>query len=363
MEENDKHTNGFMDMGNDRMRFEIKRALLEDSPTPDVRQAYQEFLERNQLKARRKPTLWISIISIAAAACIALLLFNPWKQQDKLKQALQRPNKELAMMGNVVYQASEKRQYITLSLGDRTVDLTDQASAKDAGITITKDNIIRIFDHLTDNHEDMTISVPAGKTAKIVLDDGTKVSLNAGSLLTFPHHFRESGVREVKLFGEAYFEVNHDETRPFIVNADGLRTKVLGTKFNVKSFKDETCRVSLTEGSVEVSHASNKIYLKPEETATLKGETLEVSPTDNDLALGWLHGEFYFDGQTLKEIMTEIGRWYNLNVVFANDSHLDEQLHFSANRTAPINEIVRQLQLIGNACIELKNQEQVLLIK
>lgn len=364
MTEKDNKITEFTNQRNDRLSFEVKRALLEDTPAPDARQAYEDFLERNQLKPRRKPRLWTSITTLAAAACIAVLLvFAPWKRQAESGIAPLRPNKELAKLGKVVFQAEQERQYITLSMGDKTVDLTDKASTKDAGIIVTHDNIIHVFDRQIDNHDEMTLSVPAGKTAKIVLDDGTIVSLNAGSHLTFPHHFKESGMREVKLYGEAFFEVTHDETRPFIVNADGLKTKVLGTKFNVRYFKNESCRVSLTEGSVEVSHLNCKVYLKPEETANLKSENLEVSPTDNDLALGWLHGEFYFDGQSLKEIMTEIGRWYNLNVVFANNNHLDELLHFSAERTAPISEIVRQLQLIGKARIELKNNEQVLLIK
>lgn len=355
---------------NDRLRFEVKRALLEDSPTPDAEKAYQEFLERNDLESRSNHqgrTIWLSIASMAAAACIAaLLIIAPWEKalQDN---SLSRSNTELAQlskMGNVVYQASNDRPYISLCMGDKTVDLSDKSSAKDAGVLVTKDNIIRIFDPNLDNHEDVAITVPAGKTAKLMLDDGTQVSLNAGSHISFPRHFREHGTREVKLYGEAYFEVKRDETRPFIVNTDGMKTKVLGTHFNVRYFEGENCGVTLAEGSVQVYNPECDVYLKPEETAWLRSDkTLEVEPADMEQALGWLNGEFYFDGQTLKDIMTEIGRWYNLNVVFANDKHLQEQLHFSADRTAPIQEIIRQLQMIGNAHIELKSQEHALYIK
>lgn len=348
---------------NAQLQFEVKRALLENTPTPDADQAFSEFKQRNRLTAHRR-TLWISISSLAAAACIAtLLLLAPWKQIET-SHTPHTNNQELAKLGNVVYQASNDRQYISLSMGDKTVDLTDKSSAMDAGIIVTHDNLIQVFDRQTDNHEEVTLSVPSGKTAKLMLDDGTKVSLNAGSRITFPHHFREQGTREVKLYGEAYFEVNHDETRPFIVNTDGMKTKVLGTKFNVRYFEGENCGVTLAEGSVQVSNPQGDAYLKPEETAWLRSDkTLDVEPADMDQVLGWLNGEFYFDGQTLKDIMTEIGRWYNLNVVFANDKHLQEQLHFSADRTAPIEEITRQLQLIGNARIELKAKEHVLYIK
>lgn len=366
MKENNDNINFFDGERNDKLKFEVKRALLENTQAPDYNQAYQEFLERNHLKTRyaRKKTLWISIATSAAAACIAILLIlAPWKQRTWDAFPTKTPNKELAKLGNVVFEASTERQYISLNMGDKMVDVSNQSSAKCAGILVTKDNIIRVFDKQMDNHEDVTLSVPAGKTAKVILDDGTQVTLNAGSQLIFPHHFREGEQREVKLLGEAFFEVTHDESRPFIVNTEGIMTKVLGTKFNVRYFPNEACQVTLAEGGVLVSHEDQMVYLNPNETASLKNEKfLETTPADMDQALGWLNGEFYFDGQTLREIMTEIGRWYNLNVVFAENGHLKEQLHFSANRTAPIHEVVRQLQMIGNARIELKSKEHVLLV-
>lgn len=350
----------------DKMKFEVKRALLEDTQAPDSTQAYQEFLERNHLKPRyaKKKTLWISIMISAAAASIAILLIlAPWKKGTWNVIQTKEPNKELAKLGNVVFEASTERQYISLNMGDKMVDVSNQSSAKSAGILVTRDNIIRVFDKQMDNHEDVTLSVPAGKTAKVILDDGTLVTLNAGSQLTFPHHFREGEQREVKLLGEAFFEVTHDESRPFIVNTEELQTKVLGTKFNVRCFPKESCQVTLVEGSVLVSHDAQMAYLNPDETVSLKNEKfLETSPADMDHALGWLSGEFYFDGQSLRDIMTEIGRWYNLNVVFAEKKYLQEKLHFSANRTAPVYEIIRQLQMIGNARIELKTKENVLLV-
>lgn len=366
MTDNNDNNAFFKGEESDKMKFEVKRALLEDTQAPDSTQAYQEFLERNHLKPRyaKKKTLWISIMISAAAASIAILLIlAPWKKGTWNVIQTKEPNKELAKLGNVVFEASTERQYISLNMGDKMVDVSNQSSAKSAGILVTKDNVIRVFDKQMDNHEDVTLSVPAGKTAKVILDDGTLVTLNAGSQLTFPHHFREGEQREVKLLGEAFFEVTHNESRPFIVNTEELQTKVLGTKFNVRCFPKESCQVTLVKGSVLVSHDGQMAYLNPNETVSLKNEKfLETSPADMDHALGWLSGEFYFDGQSLRDIMTEIGRWYNLNVVFAEKKYLQEKLHFSANRTVPVYEIVRQLQMIGNARIELKTKENVLLV-
>lgn len=366
MTENNDNIAFFKGEESDKMKFEVKRALLEDTQAPDSAQAYQEFLERNNLKPRyaKKKTLWISVMISAAAASIAILLIlAPWKKGTWNVFQTNEPNMELAKLGNVVFEASTERQYISLNMGDKMVDVSNQSSAKSAGVIVTRDNIIRVYDKQMDNHEDVTLSVPAGKTAKVILDDGTLVTLNAGSQLTFPHHFREGEQREVKLLGEAFFEVTHNESRPFIVNTEELQTKVLGTKFNVRCFPKESCQVTLVEGSVLVSHDDQMAYLNPDETVSLKNEKfLETSPADMDYALGWLSGEFYFDGQSLRDIMTEIGRWYNLNVVFAEEKYLQEKLHFSANRTVPVYEIVRQLQMIGNARIELKTKENVLLV-
>lgn len=365
MTDNNDNNAFFKGEESDKMKFEVKRALLEDTQPPDSTQAYQEFLERNHLKPRyaKKKTLWISIMISAAASIAILLILAPWKKGTWNVLQTKEPNKELAKLGNVVFEASTERQYISLNMGDKMVDVSNQSSAKSAGVIVTRDNIIRVFDKQMDNHEDVTLSVPAGKTAKVILDDGTLVTLNAGSQLTFPHHFREGEQREVKLLGEAFFEVTHNESRPFIVNTEELQTKVLGTKFNVRCFPKESCQVTLVEGSVLVSHDDQMAYLNPDETVSLKNEKfLETSPADMDHALGWLSGEFYFDGQSLRDIMTEIGRWYNLNVVFAEKKYLQEKLHFSANRTVPVYEIVRQLQMIGNARIELKTKENVLLV-
>ncbi len=362
MKENNDNITGNCTFGETRLSFEIKRALLDSTPAPDSNKAFRDFLERNHIGHNKNRKIWLSITSIAAAACVALCLtLVPRKTDDNTLQ--RQRTRELAKLGSIIYQAPEDRQFITLVMGDKTINLAKGTTTSGMGIAMTHDNIIRVFDQQKDNHEDVTISVPAGQTAKVVLDDSTIVNINAGSRITFPHHFHETGTREVKLYGEAFFEVKHNDNRPFTVDAERLKTKVLGTKFNVRYFPGESCRVSLAEGSVEVATSDHSTILKPDETAWLRDAALEVGPTDTDLTMGWTHGEFYFDGQTFGEIMSEIGRWYNLNVVFANNKHLQEQLHFSAARTAPVEEIVRQLQMIARTSIELKTKEHTLLVR
>lgn len=352
-----------------RLQFEIKRALLEDTPSPNTNEAFQEFLEKNGLKKRKsRRALWMSITSLAAAASIALLLMlSPWKSFNHNSSLLERKaNQELSHLGNVIYQAGNEGKYISISMGDESINFHEQDKAKNVGVFITQDHVIQVLDMKgqASQDKDLTISVPSGQTAKVALPDGSKVQLNACSSLTFPHHFSENGAREVALQGEAYFEVNHDEAHPFLVHAHEFNVRVLGTQFNVRSYPAETHSVTLSEGIVRVEQGNQQIYLKtPAEAAVIQHNKLTHTIADMDQALSWMHGEFYFDGQDLREIMAEIGRWYHYNVVFAYANKHAEPLHFSADRTAPIKEIIQQLQMIGNAKIELREKEQVLLVK
>ena len=105
---------------------------------------------------------------------------------------------------------------------------------------------------------------PMGMRSSVVLSDGTKVILNAGTTLSYPTAF-VSGQREVKVNGEAFFEVSHDKEHPFIVSAENVKVKVLGTKFNVKAYDDDdNIEVTLAEGKVGVGlDTKNLIQIMP----------------------------------------------------------------------------------------------------
>lgn len=111
-----------------------------------------------------------------------------------------------------------------------------------------------------------TVEVPKGQRASLMLSDGTKVWLNSQSKLIYPTQFSDRE-RNVRLEGEAFFDVAHKEHLPFVVHSPLLAIKVLGTKFNVKAYFDEKSVVTLAEGKVEVetNDRKNKLTLKPNE--------------------------------------------------------------------------------------------------
>lgn len=350
-----------------QMAFEVRRSMLADEPQPDAKQAFARFLHRNGLDvdagpeghpvpavpvSRRSRVFLFS--SIVAAACVALAVVLHLGGKGLIGESVQ-PDRSLAQMGSVIYEAQPGRQHIQVMQGSHTIDVADKTSAEKAGVSVTDDHVITLDAVCDDDHEITTLVIPQGQVAQLVLDDGTKVWLSADSRLVFPRKFYDNMPREVKLYGEAFFEVAHDEAHPFIVDCERFKTTVLGTQFNVRNFPEEKPQVTLVNGRVNVSNGQHDVTLSPEQTATMKPDgRMIVDEADLDVATSWKEGEFYFDGQTLREIMTEIGRWYNMNVVLSTRKSYQERLHFNAERSWTIQEVLRQLRQISNAKLYIK---------
>ncbi|WP_437920309.1 FecR family protein [Sphingobacterium sp. LRF_L2] len=161
------------------------------------------------------------------------------------------------------------------------------------------------------------ISTPRGGVYQVTLPDGSIVKLNAGSSLTYPSVFQGEN-RVVSLEGEAYFAVAKKENQPFIVQARGQQVKVLGTHFNVAAYaEDEQVKTTLVEGRVVVNRThTDGLLLAPGEQALLQGGKLYKQAVDVEQELAWFHGKFNFDGKSLRQVMTELGRWYDVDVVY-----------------------------------------------
>ena len=160
---------------------------------------------------------------------------------------------------------------------------------------------------------------PMGMRSSVVLSDGTKVILNAGTTLSYPAAF-VSGQREVKVNGEAFFEVSHDKEHPFIVSAENVKVKVLGTKFNVKAYDDDdNIEVTLAEGKVGVGlDTKNLIQIMPGQQMKashrfIKREVRLQSYT------AWVCGKFYFTNYPLEKIAKQLERSFNVRIQILGD--------------------------------------------
>lgn len=190
------------------------------------------------------------------------------------------------------------------------------------------------------------ISTRYGSKTSLVLPDGSKVWLNAGSKLSYDKNYGNS-LREVTLAGEAFFDVVKNPSRPFIIHTSKMEVRVLGTAFNVKCYPDEKkTETSLIRGSVEITlkNRPEKIVLKPNEkivinddepndeqpvqtTATKTGgpvkpaepiftlEHITREPVNNEIIeTSWIDNRLIFNNETFEEIAVKMERWYAVHI-------------------------------------------------
>lgn len=176
------------------------------------------------------------------------------------------------------------------------------------------------------------VYVPHGQTFSITLSDGTKVWLNAGTRLRFPQNLKATSQnRMVYLDGEAYFNVTKDEKRPFIVNAQNIDIKVLGTQFNVSAYSsDNNIATTLVEGSVNVYENSNpdtKILLSPSYQAdfTKENGAFTQKKVDTSIYTSWMENKLVIDHLSFKEIIKKLERSHNVTIINTAE-HLNDEI-------------------------------------
>lgn len=163
-----------------------------------------------------------------------------------------------------------------------------------------------------------TLETPRGKQYSVVLPDGSKVWLNAASSIIYPTTFT-GNAREVKITGEAYFEVVHNDKQPFRVTVAGQTIEDIGTHFNINAYADEPkVRTTLLEGSISVVKGDKKVIIKPgEQVATKEGDNrLAVTQVNTEDIIAWRNGKFVFDNTDVKTTMRQIARWYDIEVEY-----------------------------------------------
>lgn len=191
------------------------------------------------------------------------------------------------------------------------------------------------------------LSVPAGGEYQLTLEDGTTVQVNAGSELLFPTQFKKH-IRQVELKGEAYFKVKHNSEKPFHVLLGTLNVQVTGTTFNIKAYEEEgdIC-VALIEGSVNVREGQKVLAtLSPGQLFTYHKTTREYNTAQANISAitGWTEDKFVFQNETIGTIMTELSRWYNVEISVSDDIR-DIRYSGMLSRKQPLTEILNILQL------------------
>ncbi|MDR1120669.1 MAG: FecR domain-containing protein [Dysgonamonadaceae bacterium] len=187
---------------------------------------------------------------------------------------------------------------------------------------------------------------PAGQRARIILPDGSTAWLNAGSTLHYPSVFE--GERRVSLTGEAFFDVAHDASKPFIVATGSLEITALGTQFNVSGYPDaEYMSASLVDGSIEIRTLGNpnKTLLKPNQQANYAKGQFRIEDLDKDQLL-WKEGIYVFKGQSLEKIIGKLELYYDVEIVVTNPQILRYRYTGKFRQRDGAMEILRIIQKI-----------------
>lgn len=234
-----------------------------------------------------------------------------------------------------------------------------------------------------------TLTTSKGEIYSLTLSDGSKVWLNSASSIHYPVTF-VGNERKVEITGEVYFEITHNAAKPFKVyvpstgNRPGMETEVLGTKFNINAYNDDTAiKTTLLEGKVKIgseqrtpanNHNGNiqSVILKPGQQAQFyssssgnTGKAIKVvNDADTEEVLAWKNGQFVFDGADLQQVMRQIERWYDVDVVFENNTktpsiHFDGQI----SRYSNASRVLEMLAATGSVDFKIEGRKVTVMTK
>ena len=319
---------------------------------------YEKLIKRQKRHTVRRRIMYASV-GVAASivlfwgAALWFSTFSPSSQHDAYTQIIP------AGESQAILTLGDGRK-IPLGAGRQDTVLV----AHEGSITATADHII--YEEIGPGEQIRydEITLPSGGEYKVTLADGTKVHLNSESSLKFPARFPK-GDRHVMLEGEAFFEVNPDPDRPFIVEVNGLNIRVTGTSFNVRAYGDEPyIYATLVSGSVVLETASEKMTLSPGEQGYVNPEdgTMHSREVDLKLYVAWREGRFIFENQPLEEIMSVLKRWYDLHVVFENEAAKRVKFYGNIDRYDDFNKIIEMFDMTGEAKFRIED-DHTLFIK
>lgn len=210
-----------------------------------------------------------------------------------------------------------------------------------------------------------TVHAPVGQNAQLILADGSKIWLNAGSTLNFPSRF-VGGKRQVTLEGEGFFEVKADKEKPFIVSTSVYTIKALGTSFNVKAYKQsKKFETALLTGKVEISDRMTErtLSLAPNNRAVLENNRLSVVPIEDENYYLWREGILYFD-EPLTEVLDKLKLYFDVNIDVKNKSVLENKRHCTGKFRARdgLEHILNVLQLTNHFTYKKDDEKNLITI-
>ncbi|SMC55113.1 FecR family protein [Pedobacter africanus] len=306
---------------------------------------YEELILRIRSGKAKRISLWPRIVAAAAAVAvivIGLIFFKALRYPDALSGSQIVKNDILPGKNTATLTLANGKSIVLSDAKSGVLVDDDKLSYNDGTALLQHDRSLHA------GERSMTLSTPRGGTYQITLTDGTKVWLNAASSLTYTARLTRGGQRRVTLNGEAYFEVAKDKSRPFVVESNGQEIEVLGTHFNVNSYKDEPgITTTLLEGSVKIKAGSKHKIIKPGEQAINNSGVIAVRQTDVDNVVDWKNGDFYLNHIEFKTAMRKIARWYDMDIIY--DESVPDNMESGGwiSRDKPLSAVLKSIESSG----------------
>jgi hypothetical protein len=288
--------------------------------------------------------LWPRIARVAASILLVVsvggyFLFHKQKQQQIAKNQIH----DIAPGSNKAILIAHGKQ---ISITDAKNGLIVQQG--NTAISKTADGKL-VYDNKGDGQNTMvydTLIIPRGGQHLLELADGSKIMLNADTKIRYPERFAANERRVEVISGEAIFHIKHNAKVPFYAMVKGQEVKDIGTVFDINAYDDEpVIKTTLVEGSVAVTKAGKSKLLKPGQQAVIGINTpITVQSANVDQVIAWEKGQFYFDKTNLKELMRQVSRWYNVDVVY-NGNVTDDTYTGQPSRKENLTQMLKILEL------------------
>ena len=304
----------------------------------------------------RMPRTWIN-----SAACLAVVLGGILFIHEKLKQ-----ERTVVLVQNETSRQADTARVELMLANGKSVDLrhVNHLHEEELGIDIVRDSTndqltFRTREEASDEIRYNRLMVPKGSDFTFRLPDGSLVTINSESVLSFPVQFPTDS-RVVYLEGEAYFEVAKDVERPFTVCVEGVNVTALGTEFNISSVGgDGEVFTTLVNGSVRVKNEQGKeCILQPSQQAVCRrgDEEIGVQEVNTALYTSWKDGYYMFDKQPLEKIRETLARWYDVKVFFADPQVAGIRFSGRVKRYEDIYSVLEMIRLTNDVAFEIDGQ-------
>ena len=208
------------------------------------------------------------------------------------------------------------------------------------------------------------LTVPVNQQKQITLADGSKIWVNAGSQLKYPQQFNGE-TREVYLSGEAYFDIKHDASKPFIIHTGKIITTVLGTAFDIKEDKiSHTIQVTVTRGKVSVANGKKRLgVITPNQQISfnLLDSKFVQTEVDANQAIAWQKSELHFEDITFAEAASQLQQRFNVKINFSNDKIKNCRFTGTALRGEKLDKILKVICAFNNATYQTKPDGSIII--